>query len=167
MPNADTFSMTPVARLIGKWQKELPHGAVTIDPFARNAKFAQITNDINPDTLADYHMDARAFLTILREQHEGRVGMALLDPPYSPRQISENYKAAGLSCGMADTQNAKLYKEVKDALVPLLAKGAIVISFGWNSGGMGESRGLVPVEYLLLNHGGAHNDTICVVERRQ
>jgi hypothetical protein len=39
----------------------------------------------------------------------------------------------------------------------------VVLSFGWNSAGMGDF--FEPVELLLVAHGGAHNDTICVAER--
>ena len=40
------------------------------------------------------------------------------------------------------------------------------MSFGWNSSGFGNTRGYVVEEILLVAHGGAHNDTICVVERK-
>lgn len=39
-------------------------------------------------------------------------------------------------------------------------------SFGWNSAGMGISRGFDLIELLTVCHGAAHNDTICVAERR-
>lgn len=37
-----------------------------------------------------------------------------------------------------------------------------VLSFGWNSAGMGD--GFRHLELLLVAHGGAHNDTICLAE---
>lgn len=67
---------------------------------------------------------------------------------------------------MTDTQSAVLYSRVKAAIVPLLSPNARVISFGWNSCGMGKKLGFEPIEYMLVAHGGAHNDTICVAERR-
>lgn len=70
-------------------------------------------------------MDAEEFLYILRD--EGVLcDLAILDPPYSPRQISEAYKAAGLTVGMKDTQNAALYARVRHALAQILAKDATV-----------------------------------------
>ena len=39
----------------------------------------------------------------------------------------------------------------------------VVLSFGWNSTGMGS--GFEPVEIMLVAHGGAHNDTICFAEK--
>lgn len=44
--------------------------------------------------------------------------------------------------------------------------GGIVISFGWNSGGVGAKYGFKTLEILLVPHGGAHNDTICVVDQK-
>lgn len=42
--------------------------------------------------------------------------------------------------------------------------GGEVLSFGWNSVGMGKSRGFEIVEIMLVSHGGMHNDTIYVRE---
>jgi len=39
--------------------------------------------------------------------------------------------------------------------------------FGWNSCGMGDRHGFEQIEILLVAHGGAHNDTICLAERRR
>jgi len=50
--------------------------------------------------------------------------------------------------------------------MPILADNAVVLSFGWNSAGMGEKRGFEIIEILLCAHGGGHNDTICVAEKR-
>jgi hypothetical protein len=32
---------------------------------------------------------------------------------------------------------------------------------------MGKERGYKPIELIIINHGGAHNDTICIVEQKQ
>lgn len=47
-----------------------------------------------------------------------------------------------------------------------MKKDSIVISFGWNTNGMEINRGFKIEEILLVAHGGAHNDTICTVERK-
>ena len=65
---------------------------------------------------------------------------------------------------MRDTQNARLYREVRDFICVL--SPARVISCGWNSTGMGKARGYEIEEILLVNHGAAHNDTIVMVERK-
>lgn len=40
-----------------------------------------------------------------------------------------------------------------------------MISFGWNSNGIGGDE-FEKVRILLVAHGGVHNDTICTVERK-
>lgn len=156
MPNAETFSVPVIGELVRKYL----HG-VSVDPFARNKRWATYTNDLNPATEAEYHMDAVDFLEMLAANGV-TADVLILDPPYSPRQIAECYAAAGKTAGMKDTQNATLYARVRRAARRLCKKGSIVLSFGWNSCGMGE--GFSPKELLLVAHGGAHNDTICFVE---
>ena len=153
MPNADTFSVPVIGDLV---QKHLR--GVSVDPFARNKRWATYTNDLNPETAADHHMNAPDFLNMLADR--GVVAdVVIFDPPYSPTQMKECYDFDGaLKHGM----NAKLYAECRAAIRRLCKKGTVVMSFGWNSCGMGE--GFTPVELLLVAHGGAHNDTICFVE---
>lgn len=159
MPTADTFDCQPIKEFVSRYLN-----GVSVDPFARNKRWATYTNDLNPETLADRHMDAEAFLNWLAESNV-TADCILLDPPYSPRQISESYRAAGLKATQTDTQNAALYARVRRAARRLCKAGTKVLSFGWNSCGMGD--GFEPVELLLVAHGGAHNDTICLAETCQ
>lgn len=163
MPSGNTFDCAPIAAFVRGYLSE---SAVSCDPFSRNTRWATHTNDINPNTAAEHHMDAEEFLTMLADQGV-RCDLAILDPPYSPRQISECYREAGIKCLMKDTQNATLYSRVKDALVNVLTDDATVLSFGWNSSGMGEVRGFDVVEGLMVCHGAAHNDTLCIAEKRR
>lgn len=163
MPSAATFSVTPIADFVSRFARP---GLVSVDPFARNASLATYTNDIDTGTSADFHLEATAFLSLLKER--GVVAdVGIFDPPYSPRQISEAYKAAGKAVGMEETQNARLYKSARDALDQIMAPGGFVLSFGWNSAGMGVKRGYDLIEIMLVPHGGAHNDTICLAERKR
>lgn len=161
MPSADTFSVQPIGAFVKSWL----HGAyalTVVDPFARNSRLANYTNDLNPNTAAEYHMDAEDFLLMLAKKGI-KANVVLFDPPYSPRQISECYKAIDRDVGMETTQNGALYARVRRAIIPILADGAIVLSFGWNSCGMGKQFEML--EIMLVAHGGAHNDTICLAER--
>lgn len=161
MPNHNTFSIKPVKELIlkyidGEW----------LDPFSRNSpedirKFC-ITNDLNPEFEADYHLESLEFLNAVSGRFYDGI---LFDPPYSPRQISECYKGVGRKVHMQDTQ-ASFYGDRKKACAELIKEGGYCISFGWNSGGLGKKNGFEIVEILLIAHGGAHNDTICTVERK-
>lgn len=164
MPNSDTFSVKPISEFV---QGYLRQSKVSVDPFARNCSWARFTNDINPKTSAQSHLDAELFLKDLEfKDRPGIVDLLIFDPPYSPRQISECYKFMGRHVGTKDTQNAFLYKRCRDAAMPILAHNSVVLSFGWNSVGMGKKRGFEIIEILLVCHGGGHNDTICIAEKR-
>lgn len=158
MPNGDTFSMKPVADFI---ERNVNRSGLVADPFARNSRIADLRNDLSPKTAAEYHMGAVDFLKFLGDRTD--ITSVLFDPPYSPRQISECYKEAGLTATMKDTQNARFYKECRDAMKVFLRPGDVVLSFGWNSVGMGV--GWERIETMLVYHGGAHNDTICCADR--
>jgi hypothetical protein len=158
MPNAETFDVPPIAAFLERW-----HRPPSVDPFARNNLWATYRNDLSPATAAEYHMEAADFCRQLVERGV-RAECVLFDPPYSPRQISEVYQSIGRAVGTADTQSPRLYREVRDELDRLLVPGGVALSFGWNSAGFGRERGYTVAEILLVAHGGAHNDTICVAE---
>jgi len=163
MPNAETFTIKPIAEFVLRYYSQ---AKVSIDPFARNRGWATHTNDLDPVTSAEYHLDAEKFCRLLLERGVS-CDLALFDPPYSPRQISEVYRNIGRTVGMERTQNGALYRRVRDALDGLVRPGGVVLSFGWNSQGMGIGRRYCLEEVLLVAHGGGHNDTICIAERKR
>ena len=55
MPNKDTFSVAPIGAFVKKY---LAQSRVSVDPFARNKAWATYTNDLNPSTSAQRHLDA-------------------------------------------------------------------------------------------------------------
>lgn len=165
MPNPNTFSIKPIADLLNRWLMECE---VIVDPFARDAKFATHTNDLSPEFDVDHHMDAVEYLQMLLDDGmESQFDAALLDPPYSPRQMSEAYKGVGMKVGREGTQNARLYKACKDRMTKLLKQGGVAITCGWNSGGFGKTRGFRMEEVLLVPCGGAHNDYIVTAEIKE
>jgi hypothetical protein len=159
MPNSNTFSIKPIKELI---QSYIKSDQIIIDPFSRNSPFKHlsITNDLNPAFEANYHMDALAFLKTMQY-----ADLVLFDPPYSPRQVSECYKQANVSVNMKTTQSS-FWSNLKTEIARIIPNNGIVISFGWNSGGIGQSYGFNIIEIMLVAHGGWHNDTICTVERK-
>ena len=158
MPNRETFSLPPVACLLERW---ISASTVIVDPFARNSSVGTITNDLNPETCAKFHLLAEEFV----EREDIVADAVLFDPPYSPRQIAQVYQQVGRACGRKETQNARLYRRVKDGLDRMLKPDGIAICCGWNSMGFGLKRGYKMLEVLLVPHGG-HNDTIVTVERK-
>ena len=162
MPNSNTFSVPPIRDFVQKYLKLV--GGDSIDPFARNSDFATVSNDLNPETSATYHMDALEFLKKVRMMGR-KFSCGIFDPPYSPRQLSECYQQVGRKATMQDTQ-AKSWSDWKNALSPLILHNGYVLSFGWNTVGMGIKRGYEIAEILMVCHGGQHNDTICLAERK-
>jgi hypothetical protein len=161
MPHPSTFTIPPIRTLVRAY---LQGCAVVVDPFARNSRMGTHRNDWDPSTAAESHLPAVAFCEQLLQQGV-RAEAVLFDPPYSPRQIAEVYKGMGLTATEQDTQNAALYREVRDGLDRLLVPGGLAISCGWNTTGFGTAR-YTPVELLVVAHGGAHNDTLVLVERK-
>jgi len=159
MPNKNTFSIKPIKELIEKYNT----GGTIIDAFANNSKIATITNDLDTQYNTDYHMDALDFFKIFEDKS---VDMVLYDPPYSPRQVSECYKNLGKTVNMQTTQ-ASYWSNHKKEIGRIVKTGGIVITCGWNSGGIGEKYGFKIIEVLLVPHGGWHNDTIVTVEKKQ
>ena len=60
-------------------------------------------------------------------------------------------------------RNVQVYfnGDIKNEITRILKPNGIVISFGWNSGGIGKVNGFNIIEILMIAHGGNHNDTIC------
>jgi ubiquinone/menaquinone biosynthesis C-methylase UbiE len=157
MPNSNTFDIRCIKRLIDKY---LSTEMASIDPFANTCKIAKITNDLNPDYDTDFHLDAVDFM---RTFGDNSVDFILYDPPYSLRQVSECYKNVGIAVTMQTTQSSWRSKHL-DEIKRILKPNGIVMCFGWNSNGVGKTRGFEMVEILMVAHGGSHNDTICTVE---
>ena len=157
MPNKNTFEITPIRALI---EEEVDLNNYWIDPFANRNKIATVTNDLNPEYDTDYHLDALEFLKMFED---GSVDGVLYDPPYSPRQVSECYNDVGYSVTW-DTTKASFWGNHKREISRIVKIGGKVITFGWNSGGIGYKYGFEIQRILLVPHGGWHNDTICTVE---
>lgn len=159
MPNSRTYSIKCIERIIHKYVKpEL----FSIDPFANESRIATVTNDLNTDYKTDYHLDANDFLLLFQKDS---VDVVLFDPPYSPRQVSECYKKLGKTVNMETTQSS-FWAALKKKVAHIVKPNGLVISFGWNTNGIGQSLGFELIEILLIAHGGAHNDTIVTVERK-
>ena len=105
-------------------------------------------------------MDALDFLKMFDTDS---VDGVLYDPPYSPRQVSECYNNVGYNVTW-DTTKASFWGNHKREISRIVKIGGKVITFGWNSGGIGYKYGFEIQKVLLVPHGGWHNDTICTVE---
>ena len=157
MPNKWTFQIKPIAELLARYVGD---GKGWIDPFAGMTSPAEITNDLNSDMPAQYHLDALEFLSGLRGTYQG----VLFDPPYSFYELLRCYKGIGKTSRWGE-HNA-FWSQCKNQVARLLEPSGIAISFGWNSVGMGKKRGFEIAEIMLVCHGSQRNDTIVTVEHK-
>jgi hypothetical protein len=157
MPNRWTFEITPISNLL---EQEMDDG-LWIDPFAGKNSPADITNDLNPEINTDYTKKADNFLSMFDENEVG--GGILLDPPYNATQLKRLYDKIDVDIEQNDT-NSNFYARPRNHAERILQRGAKAISFGWNSVGVGKTRGFKKQRILLVCHGSSRNDTIVVVE---
>jgi len=137
MPSHKTFTIKPIKEML---EKEF--GEDYVDPFP-----------------FPFEKDALDYLKTFKDDS---VEQLAFDPPYSPRQLKEMYGGAGLDY----TTNASYWSALKKEIGRIVKKGGRVISFGWNSGGIGKKYGFEIDEILLVPHGGQHNDTIVTLETK-
>lgn len=154
MPNKWTFTIKPIRQLI---DEEMTEG-LWVDPFAGEYSPATITNDLNPYAKATYHLDALEFL---KNFDDDSVDGVLYDPPYSPRQVKECYDSIGIEKWDG---RMNFWSDTKNEIARILKPNGKCLCFGWNTMGLGKSRGFTMTRILIVPHGGSKNDTLCTVE---
>lgn len=157
MPSHDTLTIKPIRELFYRYAF-----GVTVDPFARNCKLCAITNDLNPNTEAQFHLLADEFL----RQIKGPMNVVLFDPPYTLGQVKECYQGVGKEFFQYESQNSVRWTTERNIIAQKQKPGDIVISLGYSTTCMGRKRGYEIVEILIVSHGPAHNDILVTVERK-
>ena len=111
--NRYTFSVRPMK----EWVETNCEGK-TLNLFAGKTKLLvnEIRNDLDGEMLADYHMDALAFVL---DWNGEKFNTVLLDPPYAYRKSMEMYKGI----------IASPFRQLKDAIPDILKDNGIVITF--------------------------------------
>lgn len=160
MSSDKTFSIKPIREFV---QRYTDGKSVIIDPFARECKFGTITNDLNPSFDTDYHMDALDFMKLMQDNS---ADVVLYDPPYSLRQVKECYEGVGIKVTAEHTKSTWRARHL-DEIQRILHPGGICLCFGWNTNGVGKTRGFTMCEILIVAHGGSKNDTICTAEIKE
>ena len=153
MPSIWTFTMAPVKKLFIKYSV----GPGYVDPFSGENSPAEFTNDIEGRGNKS-KLDGLEFLKTFAEKS---VCGALFDPPYSVEQCLRRYTPK--HNGTAG--RAEYWARCKDEISRIVKPGGVVISFCWDSTGIGKGRKFEIVEIMLLCHGACHNDTIITIER--
>lgn len=137
MPNHKTFKIKPFKDLI---TQEL--GEDYIDPFPYPFK-----------------QDAIQYLQTIKSNS---IDSLVFDPPYSGYQLKERYHNNGLA--LNHKPDASYWSKCKKEISRIIKSGGKVISFGWNSNGIGKKNGFKLNRIVLVAHGSQHNDTIATVE---
>ena len=142
---------------VGEWVKNVTLSGEVLNLFAgKTHLFENDDNhietrvDISDEFDPPFLSDAALFLQSIHGSWE----TIILDPPYSYRKSMEKYKGKTVSN----------FRKVKDLIIELPVKPKRVITFGYQSVSMGESRGYKVSELLIVSHGGAYHDTIATVE---
>jgi len=154
MPSRFTFKMRAVSALLSREMS-----GVWADPFCGEYSPAQIRNDADQRREADSHRDGLHFL---KDFETDALDGVLFDPPYSTEQALRKYKP--IHQGTAG--RAEYWARCKDEIARVVVLGGKAICFGWDSTGIGKTRGFELQRILMLCHGACHNDTIVTVERK-
>lgn len=151
-PRKYTFEMTGLKR----WTEAQCFGKV-LNLFAGKTKLNadEVRIDLNEEMPADYHIDAYKFVNMAQEK--GWVyDTVIFDPPYNLRKSREKYMGVYTS----------ELRKIKTILPKIISLGGKIICYGYDTTGMGKGRGFEKINVCVINHGGDHNDTLVIVERK-
>ena len=98
---------------------------------------------------------------------DNSVYLVLFDPPYSITQASQLYKEYGKDKLEVSVNNMKYWKLCKDNIARILKTNGRVICCGWNTNGIGKTRGFEMTNILIVSHGGSKNDTLVTLEYKK
>ncbi len=133
-------------------ERSIRHG-LTLDPFARNCAWAwPWTNDIDPNTQANFNLDAEDFLKCMKLKGK-RWGVVLLDPPFSDRQAKEAYGSSNLYA----SDSGKM-KRIQELAARVCAVNGYIIKAGFNTNP--PAKNLELVEVVMVQLGGNRNDVL-------
>jgi len=111
--------------------------------------------DIDPNmNELDFVMDSYEFC-LMAIKRGWKWDTIILDPPYNMRKSREKYGSRWIGS----------FTKIKNLILKMINVNGTVISFGYDSVGMSNSRGFKKVAICLICHSGDHQDTIVVVER--
>ena len=157
LPNKWTFEIPEIKRYL----EDVCAGKKVLFPYAgktriKSCKYSR-TIDINPDVLPDIVGDNK---DVLLEMVASKVkyDIIVLDPPFSHFQSHATYKLDG--------KKHIIMTIVRDCCDKLLRPKGLIITFGFNSVGMGKKRGYKKRELHVFCHGGNRNDTLMLVEQK-
>ena len=69
--------------------------------------------------------------------------------------------------GFSYDMNNSYWSNCKDEITRIMKRNGKVLSFAWNSNGIGKTRGFEIKKIWLIAHGSSHNDTIITLETKK
>lgn len=159
MPSKWTFDVVQIKSLVRKYAGD---GTGWADPFAGQSSFAEYRNDLNPENSQPHCMEASDFLA--RFDNHSLWGV-IFDPPYSITQVKISYETMNYKFNGKENPTGG-FPLVRDHIRRVVRPEGHVISFGWNTAGVGTGRDFDIKEILIVAHGGNRNDTLCTVEQK-
>ena len=108
--------------------------------------------DIDRTVPADFYGDAFEFV----RNTDLRFDTVILDPPWSIRKSREKYNGRMIGS----------FTKLKNILPRLLNPNGIIISVGYSSTGMSETRGFKKIALCVICCSGDHDDSFAVAEEK-
>jgi len=141
------------------------HKTFTIKPFKDLIATELASNYIDPFPYP-FKQDAIDYLKTIPDNS---VNYLVFDPPYSQYQLKLKYKSLGIFFHNSNDNDqsrriTKYWSNCKREIARIVKSTGKVISFGWNSNGIGIKYGFKITKIVLVAHGSQHNDTIATVE---
>jgi hypothetical protein len=146
-------------------ERYLRNSTISVDVFARNNDAFTFTNDINPTTAAEYHLEAYEFLCLMKKNNVS-ADLVFFDPPHD--LYESVYSNAEAKCWW-EHHNKIMLKEwgrERDILADWLHSGSVVISSGLSSFGLGRKRGFTPIEIVYFSISNKEIEACYVVEKK-
>ena len=151
-PKRWTFEQPKLKKWVESWCNGLVlnlfAGKITL---AINECRVDVSEEFNPDVCCD----AYDFVLMCVED-KFLYDTIVLDPPYNLRKSREKYDGKWIGS----------FTKIKNELSKILEPGGHIITLGYDTVGMSKSRGFEKIAICVVCHGGDHNDTLCLVERK-
>lgn len=151
-PKRYTFEMPKLK----KWVESQCRGKV-LNLFAGKVTLCvnEVRNDVDQKMPADYHLPADKFCKMAIEKNM-KFDTIILDPPYNLRKSREKYNGRYFGS----------FTIIKRMVPELLNPNGRVITLGYDTTGIGKKRGFDKIAVCVVCHKGDHDDTLCLVERK-
>lgn len=144
------------ARYARKATQTLDYTYLALDPFARACPWAAPqTNDMDPETPAESHLDAIEWVETLTPS---ATAIGLVDPPFSDRQANEKYGTPNLYC------RPGYMSRLQEGVAAAICSGGYIIKCAYNTNSPSPLFELVEVQ--ICHYGGNRNDVLISVWRK-